>query len=49
MATEITWKSEEFAHRHRLELISAGHEVSLIAFDTERNMYVFDDLGAREN
>lgn len=49
MSKEITWKNEEFAHRHRLELIAAGHSVSLVAFDTERNVYAFDDLGTSED
>lgn len=44
MSKEITWKNEEFAHRHRRELIDSGHSVSLIAFDPSRNLYVFDLL-----
>lgn len=40
--TEYTFAHEMAAHAVRREMINKGTQVSLIAFDTSRNLYVFD-------
>lgn len=39
---EHTFKSEREAHAARREMIAEGKEVSLIGYDTEREVYAFD-------
>lgn len=40
--TENTFRTEQAAKDTRRQLIELGIEVSLIAFDADRNLYVFD-------
>lgn len=40
--TEHTYPHETDAHSARRQLIQKGRQVSLIAFDPSRNVYVFD-------
>lgn len=42
MATEHTFTDEATAYAERRTFINRGISVSLIAFDPERNAYVFD-------
>jgi len=42
---EHIYPTEGMAKIERRKLISEGWSVSLIAFDPERNMYVFDVFG----
>lgn len=40
--TENTFRTEQFAKDTRRELINLGINVSLIAYDPSREVYVFD-------
>jgi hypothetical protein len=40
--TEYKFKSETAAHTYRRRLIVQGVNVSLVAFDSDRELYVFD-------
>jgi hypothetical protein len=42
--TEYTFRSETVAKDYRRKLIVQGISVSLIGFDTERELYVFDAI-----
>lgn len=42
VSNEWIFTTEELAHVERRTLINQGWLVSLIGYDTERNMYVFD-------
>ena len=41
---EMTFKHEQAAHEYRRALIATGARVSLIAYDPERDLHVFDIL-----
>lgn len=41
---EYTFRNEAEAHRVRREYINAGYSVSLVGYDTSREVYVFDIL-----
>lgn len=42
---EKTYVSEAYARSVRREMIEDGYEVSLLAYDSERGLYVFDVYG----
>ena len=43
---EYTYRNEAEAHTARRAFINRGHLVSLIAFDTSRDVYTFDVYSA---
>lgn len=45
--TEHTYRTEKVAHEARRAMILKGVKVSLVAFDTSRNVYVFDSYEVR--
>lgn len=42
---EKGYVQEAYARRSRREMIEDGYEVSLLAYDSERGLYVFDVYG----
>ena len=44
MAQEMTFKTEADVNRARREDINAGRQVSLMAFDPTRDLYVYDRI-----
>lgn len=39
---EMTFKHEQAAKEYRRAMIATGASVSLVAYDSERDLYVFD-------